>query len=76
MERVVKHTKPTRYDKHPRGTLWEIEGSIDGTYIQINEDDQHPTWHPFGYVLEVASAKCIKSPRFIRKVLDIFQEYQ
>ncbi len=76
MEKVVKHTRPTRYDKYPRGTLWEIEGSVEGAYIQTSHDDIHPLWQPFGYVLEIAASKCMKSPRFIGKVLDIFQEYQ
>lgn len=75
MDKVVKHTKPTRYDRYQRGTLWEIEGTNE-TFIQVSIDENNPLWHPFGYVLEKAASKCIKSNRFIKKVLDIFQQYQ
>lgn len=72
MVKIDKHTRPTRYDKYPLGTLWEME---DETFIQVNEDENNPTWHPWGYVLQVAAHKCIKSDRFIKKVLDIFRTY-
>jgi hypothetical protein len=75
MEKVVKHTKPTRYDKYPRGTVWSIEQEDPSTFIQVNHDENNPTWQPLGQVLEIAASKCIRSRRFILKVLDIFDMY-
>ncbi len=73
MEQLTKYTRPTRYDKYPRGTLWYIEGS-DETYIQTSDDDV--MWHPLCYVLEIAFGACQKTPHVITKILNMFQENQ
>lgn len=75
MEPIVKYTRPTRYDKHPRGTLWEVENSAE-IYIQVNHDEDEPIWQPYGYVLQVAATKCEHSKRFIQKVLEIYDVFK
>lgn len=68
---VLKHTNPTRYDNHKYGTLWEIEGT-DDVYVQVSINPENPTWLPWGYVLQGAARKFIKSQACVKKVIELF----
>ncbi len=73
MNQLTKYTRPTKYDTHPRGTLWHVEGENE-TYIQVSEEEV--IWHPLCYVLERVFTTCTKTPRVITKLLDIFENIQ
>lgn len=54
MERIVKYSRPTHYDKAAYGTIWEaqLETTVEN-YIQLNSETDSPAqWSKLGEFLE------------------------
>ena len=55
MSNQERYFMPTHLNKEPFLSVWWLEDPTQSTvcFIQISEDERHPTWMKFGDVLEM-----------------------
>ncbi len=71
MERIVRYTQPTKYDKAAQGSLWEcqIDPSCSSLYVQVNVEQDSPKWVPIGFFLETIFKKRLYDESFMKRAL-------
>ena len=70
LNRIVRHTLPTKYDTAPFGTICQANYGDDSfeLFIQLN-DHGDARWEPVGSLMECAFSEILEHEEFIQELL-------
>lgn len=74
MHSVKRVTMPTVYSIEPYSTQWHYidADGVETCYIQMNRDEEHPHWIPYGTLLEYAFYDRLEDTEFMTKVMESY----
>ena len=73
----LRFTNPTRFVHAPFGTICKVQGTSENDFqhfIQLNKDEEFPSWHTFGEFLDIIFREHINDSEFVNLCLKRFQE--
>lgn len=69
---IIRHTKPTRFDEAPFGTVCQISGDENQCEIFVQMSKTNiPQWEPIGFLLECAFVEKLNDMDFIEELFNL-----
>jgi hypothetical protein len=67
---IERHATPTKYERAPFMTIYRVKSDQESQlWIQINQDEQKPSWQRLGSLMEKAFSQFVSDDKFLEMCL-------